>query len=68
MKPLHCLILLAACAIALTACRIGGGFDSAGRLQEQPLQVAQVSGPEDKPEQAEAAEIAPLIYYITPAG
>jgi hypothetical protein len=68
MKPLHLLIVLAACTIALTACRIGGGFDSAGRLQEQPLQVAEVSAPEAKPEQAETAEIAPLIYYITPAG
>jgi hypothetical protein len=60
------MLLLAACTIALTACRIGGGFDSAGRLNEQPLQVAEVS--EEKPAQAEVAEIAPLIYYITPAG
>jgi hypothetical protein len=68
MKPLHVLGMLGVVALLLTACRIGGGFDSAGRLQEQPLQVAEVSAPEAKPEQAETAEIAPLIYYITPAG
>ena len=68
MKAHYFLLILTAAGVLLAGCRIGGGFDSAGRLRDQPIQIAEVSTAPEKTDTSETAQTAPLIYWITPAG
>ncbi len=62
--------------LAVTACRIGSGFDSEGRLAAQPQQtVSKADAPEKKgpanPDTANRTDAASLpapIVYLIPAG
>lgn len=62
--------------LAVTACRIGSGFDSEGRLAAQPQQtVANAETPENKgpanPDTANRTDAASLpapVVFLIPAG
>lgn len=75
MRAMKRLALLATCLLPLlaTACRIGSGFDSEGRLAAQPRQTTSPSEPAGKasPDTANKTDAAALpapVVYLVPAG
>lgn len=58
------LMLCLAVAVGASACRIGGGFDSHGRL----ISNTKKATPEPASMPVEAAPKLATIYYLIPAG
>ncbi len=74
MKQVLCIVLVAIAAVSTSACRLGSGFDSTGRLVGPRMNTGDAAAKVDKPAgpvEPAKTDVAPklaTIVYLIPAG